>query len=329
MRAAVVDQPGPADAIRLVDLPVPVPGPTDVLVRVGYTAVNQVDTFIRSGRYRVPMPVPFVIGRDLVGTVERAGDSTGFRSGEAVWSNSLGHGGRQGAAAEFAVVPADRLYRLPDGVDPVRAVTLFHPAATAFVGLHRRAGVRAGQSIFVGGGAGSVGSSVVRFARAAGLRVVATARPADHDRVRALGAEAVFDYADPHVAAQVLRVAAGGVDVCWDTSGRTPLTHLEPILAPGGGMVLTAARGPDRELARWPLYTRDLRIVGFVISRATVPELAEAAEATNRLLTGSEFALRIADVVPLDQVAAAHERVEIGVRGRIAVQVGQPQDSPA
>jgi hypothetical protein len=105
MRAAYVTELGAADAIRVGELPVPAAGPTDVLVRVEVVAVNPVDTMVRSGAYPTPTPFPFVIGRDLVGTVAVAAPgAAGFAPGDRVWCNSLGHGGRQGSFAEYAVV---------------------------------------------------------------------------------------------------------------------------------------------------------------------------------------------------------------------------------
>lgn len=117
MRAAYVTELGAADVIRVGELPVPAGGPTDVLVRVEVVAVNPVDTMVRSGAYPTPTPFPFVIGRDLVGTVAEASPgAAGFAPGDRVWCNSLGHGGRQGSFAEYAVVPAERLYPLPAGL---------------------------------------------------------------------------------------------------------------------------------------------------------------------------------------------------------------------
>src|SRR5262245_8928223 len=129
MRAAFVEQLGPPDNIRYGTLPTPSPGQDEVLVDVLATTVNPVDTFIRSGAFQVgDVVLPLVVSRDLVGTV--AAPACGFAAGEPVWCNSLGHGGRQGAAATQAVVPADRLYHLPSTVDFVSAVAVFHPAAT-------------------------------------------------------------------------------------------------------------------------------------------------------------------------------------------------------
>ena len=99
----------PPEAIQVGELLVPVPGPTDVLVAVEVAAVNPAATFSRSGRYLTPMPLPLVVGRDLVGTMTAVCAGSGFAPGERVWCNSLGHGSRQGSCATYAVVPADRL----------------------------------------------------------------------------------------------------------------------------------------------------------------------------------------------------------------------------
>ena len=147
MRAAFITEPGPPEAIQVGELLVPVPGLTDVLVAVEVSAVNPADTFIRSGRYPTPMPLPFVVGRDLVGTVTAVCQGSGFAPGERVWCNSLEHGGRQGSYATYAVVPANRLYPLPGGAEPAAVVAAFHPAATTFIGLHHRVCARAGQAI--------------------------------------------------------------------------------------------------------------------------------------------------------------------------------------
>jgi NADPH:quinone reductase-like Zn-dependent oxidoreductase len=322
MRAAFITATGPPEVIEVGDLPIPAPGPTDVLVKVEATAVNQVDTYIRAGRYATPMPVPFVVGRDLVGTVAAAGQESGFRPGQRVWCNSLGHGGRQGSCSEYAAVCAERLYPLPEGAEPVQAVAALHPAATAYLGLQQRVRVRAGEVIGIGGAAGSIGSCALVLAKEAGLRVIATARPGDHDRCRELGADAVLDFADPDLARRVRDAAPGGLDIWWDTSGRAPLRGIPPMMAAGGRILVTAGREPQPPTAWWPFYTRDLTVTGFVISLATAAELALAARAINRRLGGAGFGLRIAEALPLDQTARAHALVETGQpRGRVVLTI--------
>ncbi len=109
MQAAYVERLGPVSEIRIGELPVPAPRAGEVLVQVAAVAVNAVDTFVRSGSYATEVPFPFVLGRDLAGRVAALGaDVDGFRVGDRVWTNSLGHAGRQGATAEYAVVQIAR-----------------------------------------------------------------------------------------------------------------------------------------------------------------------------------------------------------------------------
>lgn len=317
MTAAYITELGPADAIRVGRLPVPVPAPSEVLVKVDALAVNGVDTFIRSGAYRTRMSFPFVIGRDLVGTVVTP--APGFAPGDRVWCNSLGYDGRQGSFAEYATVPADRLYHLPAGVDPETAVASAHPAATAYLGLFREAGLRVGEVVVVCGAAGGVGTATVQFAAAAGARVIATARAEDAEWCRSCGAEEVVDYRDPDVYRKIAELAPDGVDVWWDNAGVHDLERAVPLLARRGRMIILAGLEKQAVLPIGPLYTRDASLRGFAISNATVAELAEAATAINHLLARRALAVRIGVRLPLAEAAQAHRLRESGYRGRIVV----------
>lgn len=320
MAASYITELGPAEAIQIGELPVPIPGPTEVLVSVEAVAVNPVDTFIRAGRYQTATPFPFILGRDLVGTVFHAPVGTGFTTGERVWCNSLGHDGRQGSFAQFAIVSADRLYRLPPGADPITAVAVAHPAATAYLALFRHGQLRPGHTVYVGGGAGNVGRAAITMAAEAGVRVIAGARPADALACKAAGAESVVDYADPELAARIRERVPGGVDAYWDTSGRGNLEHAPRSVAIGGRILLTAGRQSPLPVSAWHLYTRDVSLRGFVISRATATDLVDAASLINELLANRRLTVRIADEWPLERAAEAHRRVENGdVAGRLVL----------
>ncbi|GAA2739942.1 MULTISPECIES: NADPH:quinone reductase [Kitasatospora] len=321
MRAAFIERLGPPANIRHGDLPAPVPGPTDVLVDVAAVSVNPVDTFVRSGVFRTPVAFPFVVGRDLVGTVAAAGPgAAGFAVGDRVWSNSLGHEGRQGAAAEQAVVSADRLYHLPPGVDEDEAVATVHPAATAYLALFTHGRLRAGETVLVAGAAGNVGSALVVLAAGAGARVVATARAEDAEYCRGLGAAEVLDYRDPELAARLRAACPDGVDVHLDTSGANDLTGAVELLAPRGRIVLLAGARSTPVLPAGQLYMKDGSIRGFVISHATSAELAEAAGAINRALLGGRLRPRVLERLPLSAAAETHLRLERGeLNGKRAV----------
>lgn len=321
--AAYVEQRGPAGSIRVGELlPVPDLGPDDVLVAVSEVSVNPVDTYVRSGRYDTPIPLPFIVGRDLVGTVAAVGSAVrGLAEGDAVWANSLGHAGRQGASTELAVVARDRLYRLPAGVDPEAAVAVAHPAVTAYLGWFLRARIRPGWTVFVGGGAGNVGISAIEMARFAGARVVASARDVHTERVLAAGADAMVDYRSPDLADRIATAAPDGVDVYWDTSGTNDTEVAAAVLKPGGRMLVTAARTPVT-VALAPLYTHDITIDGFVISRASAAEFAQAAELINTMLAAGRLTTRITERLPLARAADAHRLMEDGgVDGRLLLTI--------
>ncbi|MEU9443879.1 NADPH:quinone reductase [Streptomyces sp. NPDC048304] len=338
MRAAYIEELGSPDVIRYGEIAPPRPGPTDVLVDVLATAVNPVDTFVRSGLFRTHVDFPFVVGRDLVGTVAETGPGvTGFRAGDRVWCNSLGHGGRQGAAAEQAVVAADRLYRLPEGVDPCAAVAVFHPAATAYLDpcaavavfhpaataylalfVHGR--LHVGETVLVAGAAGNVGSALVTMAVRAGARVLATAAARDARYCAELGAAEVFDYRDPDLTEKIRAAAPSGLDLYLDTAGVNDLETWVGLLALRGRVVLLAGPRTRPVLPAGALHTNDRSVVGFVISHATPGELAEAAAYINDLPGRGVLRPRTIEVFPLSAAADVHARMEKGeLHGRRAV----------
>lgn len=322
MRAAFIRATGGVEQIEVGELPVPRPGPTDVLVQMEASVVNHVDLFVRSGACRTHTPFPFVIGRDLVGTVVEAGSGVAsFDVGEQVWCNSLGHHGRQGAFAEYAVVAEDRLYPLPDGVELKEAVSVLHTAATAHIGLVREARLKAGETVFVEGAGGGVGSAVVQMARAAGAYVIATAASEDKAWVNELGVQAVVDYHREDVYARVREAARDGIDVWWDTSGHNHFAQCLPLLAMGGrAVVMSGLQGQNPLLPVGDMYTRDVTLCGFAISNASVDDLSRAAASINRMLASGKLKSRVGASFRLADAAKAHAAMASGgVKGRIVV----------
>lgn len=309
MQAAFVERLGPPDNIRYGTLPSPTPGPDEVLVNVLATTVNPVDTFVRSGAFHTEVVLPLILSRDLVGTV--ATPAHGFTAGELVWCNSLGHAGRQGAAATQAAVPADRLYRLPSTVDPVKAVATVHPAATACLALHTHGQLTPSSRVLVIGGAGNVGSAAVTLAVSAGATVHTTASLSDLDYCRSLGATPI-DYRAPNWPTNI--------DLIVECAGVNDLPTLVSLLAPRGRIVVLAGAATRPVLPIGPLYMNDCSIAGFVISHATAAELAEAAATINDLLPTGALQPREIEELPLSQAARTHQRMEKGeLHGRRVV----------
>jgi NADPH:quinone reductase-like Zn-dependent oxidoreductase len=284
---------------------------------------NHVDAHIRAGRYRTPVAFPFVIGRDLVEEVVETGAGVyDFTPGQRVWSNSHGHGGRQGAFSELAAVDGERLYPLPNQADPIEAVALFHPAATAHLAIRRANGVGLGDTVFVGGGVGAVGSCLVQFAGTMGAGVIASVHGhEDEEWARAHGATEVVDYQSPEVGHQLRTLAPQGVSLYCDTSGKD-LELATNALAERGHIVVLAGIRSRAALPMGPFYTKGATMVGLAISKASVPELADAAVATNDMLRGNRLEVRTGLRLPLEKAVEAHRMLEgtagaPDVKGRI------------
>jgi NADPH:quinone reductase-like Zn-dependent oxidoreductase len=226
------------------------------------------------------------------------------------------------------VVAAERLYHLPDGGDPVASVAVLHPAATAHLALFRHGRLRPGETVYVGGAAGNVGSAATSLARLGGARVLAGARPEDAEWCRAAGAAEVLDYRDPDLPDRLRALAPAGIDLYIDTSGHLDLPSVLDLLALRGRIVLLAGSAQRLTLPAGSLYTNDRSVLGFAISRAAAGDLAEAASTLNSQLVVGTLPARVRDVWPLDRAAEAHQAVERRVRGRIVLRVG-PAVHPA
>ncbi len=328
MRAAYIESFGGPEVIRYGERPDPEPGPGQVLVRTEAVAVDSVDTYVRSGAWPTPVDFPLAVGRDLVGTVAAAGPGvTEFAPGDRVWTNSAGYGGRPGATAELAVVAQERLYRLPDGADPVRFVAAVHPGATAHGVLIRRARLRPGETVAVAGANGAVGMCLVQVAAAWGAHVVAVVRghgEAAGDaltsrRLHDLGANRVVVVEDidqaPVAAAQ--DPGGRGVDILVDATGRMAANEAARQLNPRGRIVLIAGRDRRIELDQWSFYTRELQLLGFVMSAMTEGELAAAAAWINHQHSARPLEVSVGDVMPFSSAALAHTLIERGELPRL------------
>jgi NADPH2:quinone reductase len=311
MRAAYIEKVGLPEAIRYGDLPAPAVGPTDVLAKVRAVCVDPIDTHIRAGRYPVAMSFPFIVGRDMAGVVEAAGPAVSrFRPGDRVWCNNQGYGGRQGTFAEYVAVNEDLLYPLPEGVDEREAVAFVHSGLTACVGL-RLADLRPGESMFLNGGAGNVGSAVLQLARARGARVLVTAGSADGLAwCRSLGAERAVNYKTEDVDRAVGEFAPGGMNVYWDTSGKPDFDQAVSRVARRGRIVVMAGLAARPAFPVGPFYVEDCSMHGFAITNADETELRAAADEINRWLAGGRLRVRIDRVLPLAKAAEAHRLVE-------------------
>ena len=216
--------------VRQRALPPPAAG--QVLVRVEASGVSFAEQGMRRNRYPGQPKFPFVPGYDLVGVVTAVGpDVDPALAGRRVAALT-----KTGGWASYALLPASRLVEVPDGVDPAEAETVVVNGITAWQMLHRAARVQAGQTVLVHGANGGVGTTLAQLARHAGARVIGTASPQHHGRLRALGVEPI-DYHDPDLAGRVRALAPDGVDAVFDHLGLDSARRSYRLLARGGTLV--------------------------------------------------------------------------------------------
>jgi NADPH2:quinone reductase len=325
MRAAYIEANGPPEAIRVGELPMPEPGPGEALVRVGAAALNPIDLYLRSGAVPMPMAFPYVVGCDLAGTVERVGpDVTRFQVGDRVWGSNQGLLGRQGATAEFAAVHEDWLYRTPDGLSDVEAAAMALVGITAHLGLFDRGQLKPGETVYVSGGSGGVGSLVIQMARAAGARVATTASgPEKRELCRKLGADEVIDYKTDDVPARLRAFSEPGIDVWYETQREPDLETAIPLLNRRGRMILMAGRAAKPVLPLGAFYPRNCSLLGFAMFNATPKEQRRCADDMIRWVEDGKLRPIVGRVFPLEQAADAQRFLEDSTLGGAGKVVGK------
>ena len=319
MKAAVIDETGPPEVIRIVDLPVPELGPSEVLVKIAAVAVNPIDTYIRGGAVPAKLDFPYIVGCDLAGTVEKCGkDVKQFQPGERAWGSNQGLMGRQGTFAEYAAVDEKWLYPTPSALSDAEAAAGALVGITAHLGLFLHGGLKAGETVFVNGGTGGVGSSVVQIAKAAGARVVATAGSPDKiKQCKELGADLALDYHSQSLDDDIRKFAeaTGGVNLWFETQREPTFDRTVALLAMRGRMILMAGRQARPEFPVGPFYVKDLRLSGFAMFNASPEEQRECATALNDLASRGRWRPNVGKVFPLAEAAAAHRLQEENTLG--------------
>ncbi|KAA5828391.1 NADP-dependent oxidoreductase [Saccharopolyspora hirsuta] len=298
MRAYGFSEAGGPEQETFLDVPVPEPGPGELLVRVRAAGVNPGDWRLREGTYGVAGPA--VLGREVAGTVTALGPGvTGFSVGDEVFG---GCPGMVGGWAEQALVTASFAAHRPAALAPEAAAVLPVAAGTAHDAL-AGLGLRAGATLLVNGAGGGVGIPVVQLARARGIAVVGVASPAKHDLVAGFGATPVA-YGDG-VLDRVRAAAPGGVDAVFDLVGGAALRTVAELVEDRSMLLSIADKPLVAELGG--------RAVERDRSTAVLDELA-------RLVVSGELDPCVTQVRPLDEAGAALAEVERGhVVGKIVL----------
>jgi len=299
MHAIVMHETGGSEVLHFEEAERPEPGDGEVLIRVRAASVNPADWKARRGPRDTALPV--VLGHDVSGTVE-VSRSDAFAEGDDVFGMAP-----SGGYAEFATAPAGLIARKPDAVSHEQAAAIPVAGMTAWQALFDRGGLESGQTALIAGAAGGVGHFGVQFAKITGARTIGTGSSRNRDFVLGLGADEYVDYTAQDVA-DVVQDA----DVVLDAVGGETTASLVPTVRPGG-VIVTIASAPPEDAAR----ERGVRAELLIMS-PDADQLARIAD----LVAGGDVRVEIAEVLPLAEVARAHELSESGhTRGKIILTV--------
>jgi NADPH:quinone reductase len=241
MKAIQIHETGGPEVLQLADLPIPQPGPGQALIRVEATGVNFIEIYFRKGVYKAALPL--TLGSEAAGTVEELGPGVnGFKAGDSVASVGV-----LGSYAEYALVPAAQLVRVPDGLTPEQAAAAMLQGMTAHYLAYSTFPLKGGDTALVHAGAGGVGLLLTQMAARIGARVITTVSSKGKAELsREAGASDVILYTEKDFEAEVKRLTGGkGVDVVYDSVGKTTFDSSLNCLRPRGMMVLFgASSGP-------------------------------------------------------------------------------------
>jgi len=310
MKAIQVKQPGGPEALELVDLPVPQPKKDEAVVKLSAAGVNFIDVYYREGRYKASLP--FVLGQEGAGVVSAVGaDVKAVKIGDRVaWTGQLG------SCAEYAAVPADRLVPIPAGVSDREAAAAMLQGMTAHYLSHDTYPLKRGETALVHAAAGGVGLLLVQMAHHIGTRVIATVSTDEKARLaRDAGADDIILYTQADFEAETKRLTGGkGVDVVYDSVGKTTFEKGLNILRPRGMMVLfgfSSGAVPPFDLIalsqKGSLYVTRPTLAHYT---ATREELVARSGAVFGMMAAGKLKLRIEHTYPLSEARQAHRDLE-------------------
>jgi NADPH2:quinone reductase len=310
MKAIQVKQAGAPEVLELTDLPIPQPKENEAVVNVAASGVNFIDIYHREGRYKLPLP--FIAGQEGSGTVTAVGPNvSGIKPGDRVaWAMI------QGSYAEYIAAPADRFVPIPDRVADRTAAAAMLQGMTAHYLCHDTYPLKRGETALVHAAAGGVGLLLVQMAHNIGARVIGTVSTEEKAQLaREAGADEVILYTKSDFEAETKRLTGGkGVDVVYDSVGKTTFEKGLNILRPRGYMVLFG--GSSGAVAPFDLIQLSQKGSLFVTRPSlghyvlTAEELRKRASAVFEMIAAGKLKLRIAHTYPLTEAAQAHRDLE-------------------
>jgi NADPH2:quinone reductase len=314
----VTPQFGGPDLFEERDVEKPYPGAGEVLVRVVAAGTNPVDAKFRAAGDSIGLEAPIVLGADVSGVVEKVGPGvTDLDPGDDVYYTPEVFGPRSnGAYAEYHAARADIVAKKPASLSHEEAAAVPLAGGTAYEAIVRRLCLRVGETVLIHGGAGGVGSFAVQIAKTAGARVLATASTDNQDILEGLGADVAIDYRSQDATEVALEDTGGeGVDAVFDAVGGGTIVDSIPATKSFGR--LATILGAQGDLT--PHYQKNQTLYGVFLTR----ERARLEE-MGVLFGRGQVRPLVAEVLPLEEVGNAHERLDSGHgRGKVVLRVGK------
>ncbi|HEY8548954.1 MAG TPA: NADPH:quinone reductase [Vicinamibacterales bacterium] len=322
MQAIVVTEFGGPEVLQLREVDDPQPGPGQVRVRIHAAGVNPVETYIRTGTYARKPALPYTPGTDGAGIVDAVGPGvTRVKPGDRVFlANTLAR--CSGTYAQLAICDEAGVHPLPESVTFAQGAAIGIPACTAWRALFQKAAARASEVVLVHGASGSVGTSAVQLAAAAGLTVIATA---GSERGRKLAAEQgahfVFDHGEEGYRDRIVEATGGrGPDIILEMLANVNLGHDLAMIAPRGRVVIVGSRG-SLELMPRLFMARDCSAVGMTLFNANEAEWREITAGVSAALAAGTLRPVVNRRLPLARAAEAHQLVmQSGAAGKIVLE---------
>jgi putative PIG3 family NAD(P)H quinone oxidoreductase len=325
MIAISIAKPGGPDVLQPIEMPVPRPGPREVLIRVAAAGVNRPDLMQREGKYPPPPGASDIPGLEVSGTITACGaDAQRWREGDQVCALVSG-----GGYAEYCVAPDVQCLPIPSTIDRVSAAAIPETFFTVWTNVFDRGRLRARESFLVHGGASGIGTTAIQIAKAFGARVFATAGTDEKCAAcERLGAERAINYKTDDFSAALMSLTGGrGIDVILDMVGEPYFSRNVDLLAVEGRLVQIAVlRGARAEINLAHVLRRRITITGSTLRSRTVEEKGAIANALEEavwpLLDAGSIRPVVYATFPLAQAAEAHRVLESGGHiGKIALTV--------
>jgi len=307
MKAIVVSEFGTPGVMNVTEIPLPEPGVGQVRVKIDAAGVNPVDSYIRAGMYPVLPSLPYTPGMDGAGTVDAVGpEANQWSVGDPVYlTRSV-----SGTYAEYAICQQDTLHRLPGDISADQGAAIGVPGGAAWRSLFDRGGARPGEKLLVHGASGSVGLFAIQLARMTGMEVFGTAgSQAGKTLVCKFGAFDTFNHRDEAYQEQLMAATAGkGFDLILEMLANVNLERDLEMLAPRGRIVIVGSRGRIEIDPRLTMG-KETDIRGMSLFNSTLEEDKQIHAGLCGAIASGAVTPVINTVVPLEEAAAAHEKV--------------------